>query len=291
MKLPVKTQHPGRSWYLLFGLGTFMVFALGAAACHALIQADPPDCDMNVIACLFIPTRSDLGVHLVSYALMTPLMAAMFFWFFAWRKQWVHVSRLTSSLSFLRANDDRLDVAAKRLGMEGKVHLLESEDFLCFCAFFLSPRIFVSSSVVGVVTAEELEALLLHEKSHLENRDPLKMFLGRSIVSSLFFAPVLKDLFRRYLIRKEIAADQRAVTYQGQRRGIVGALRKLLEQDSVGRSGVAVTAGATEELKYRINFILGRPDKGRIQLSHLLISSAVPVLALLSIFGPRLVLR
>ncbi len=145
--------------------------------------------------------------------------------------------------------------------------------------------------MVNALTDRELEAVLLHEKYHLVNRDPLRMFVGRSIVSGLFFAPVLKDLFHRYLIRKEIAADQSSIAYQGQRGGIVGALRKLVEQNAVAPSGLTLTVGATEELEHRVAFIIGRPHKEHISLSHTLVSSAVPLLSVLSIVVPRTLIR
>ncbi len=287
----MKTPHPGRTWSILFGLGAGTVFILGAAVWHALIQADPVGCAMPDLECWFVPTRADIGIHLISYALMTPLMAAMFFWFSVWRNQYSHLSALTGSLSGIAIRDDRLDSFADKMGLRGKVRMIDSDDALSFCAFLFSPRIFVSRAVVNSLTDRELEALLAHERYHLDNRDPLRIFLGRSLVTALFFAPVLKDLFRWYLIRKEIAADQAAIALQGQRAGIVGALRKLLELDTEQKSSLAITAGATEELRYRIAYILGRPEKERIELSHLLVSSAVPVLSVLSIVLPRAVIH
>ncbi len=287
----MKTPHPGRTWSILFVLGAGTVFILGAAAWHALLQGDPMGCTMNELECLLVPSRSDLGIHLISYALMTPLMGAMFFWFSAWRHQQSRISKLAGSLSRITCRDNRLDSTAGKLGLQGKVSLIDSEDMLSFCAFFFSPRIFISRGMVNALADRELEAVLVHEKYHLVNRDPLRMFVGRSLVSGLFFAPVLKDLFHRYLSRKEIAADQSAIAYQAHRGGIVGALRKLVEQNAVAPSGLTLTVGATEELERRVAFIVGRPHKEHLNLSHTLVSSAVPLLSVLSIVVPRTLIR
>jgi Zn-dependent protease with chaperone function len=286
----MKALHPNRTLFILFGIGTVLVFLLGAGAWHAILQADPPGCTENELACLFIPTRFDYGIHLISYALMTPLMVTMFLWFSAWRRQWVQINVLTKNLSAIAVRDDKLEKVASGLGLKGRVQLLDSDDYFSFCARIVSPHIFLSRAVVKALNAEELEALLLHEKYHLENRDPLKILLGRLIISALFFAPVLRDLFQRYLIGKEIAADRFAVGFQGHHRGIVSALQKLLEQQTrIGRVNLAVAG--TEALAHRINSILGRAHNERILLSRVAISFLAPALTIASILAPIAVLR
>jgi Zn-dependent protease with chaperone function len=281
----MKALHPSRILYILLGSGAVLVFLLGAAAWHAVIQADPPGCSENEIACLFVPTRMDYSIHLISYALMTPLMAAIALWFINWRKQWTQINVLTKNLSLIAARDEKLDRAAASLGLSGKVRLVESDDYFSFCACPISPRIYLSRPVINALSAQELEALLLHEKYHLANRDPLKIMLGHLIVSALFFSPVLGDLFRRYQVRKEIAADQYAVSYQGTRRGIVGTLQKLLEhQSQIEKANLAVAG--TEALRCRINHMLGRPSSDPISLTHVAVSFIPPALSIAIIAIP-----
>jgi Zn-dependent protease with chaperone function len=284
------TLHPSRTLYILFGLGTALVFLLGAAVWHAVIQADPPGCTESEIACLFIPTRSDIGIHLISYGLMTPLLAAMFLWFHSWRRQWRLAHALTRNLGSITVRDDRLDKVATSLGLKDKVHLVDSEDFLSFCACLISPQIFISRAVVNTLDAQELEALLLHEKYHLEHRDPLGVLAGNLIISALFFAPVLRDVFQRFLVRKEIAADQFAIRVQGHRRGLIRALQKLLEEETRIET-VNLAVGGLEDLKYRIDHILGRAHSERIPFSRIAISSVAPALTILSIVTPLVMLR
>ena len=131
--------------------------------------------------------------------------------------------------------------------------------------------------MVDLLASDELEALLLHEKCHLKNHDPLKILLGRLTASALFFIPILKDLPKRYLIRKEIAADQSAILYRGSRRGIISALRKLLEgQSCLGAKGFGVSG--TEALKYRIDYLRQRRSNDKIGISHIFVSLMIPAL-------------
>jgi Zn-dependent protease with chaperone function len=275
----MKTVQPSKTLVILSATGAAVVFLLGAAAWHALIQADPPGCTENEIVCLFVPSRVDFMVHLVSYALMTPLMLAFFFWLFAWRSQWTHLKKLTRNLAAIVLPDEKLHDTASALGLEGRVYLVDSEDYFSFCVGFVKPRIFISQAVADCLTREELSALLLHEKHHVLNRDPLKVLFCNTLKSALFFSPAIKDLYRAYLVRKEIAADQFAIRCQGQRRGIISTLRKLLEhQADIARPGLSVAG--TEALAQRVNFILGRPSPAPVPLSHIALSAILPGAAL-----------
>jgi beta-lactamase regulating signal transducer with metallopeptidase domain len=270
---------PSRTWYALFGIGTFVVFMLGAAAWQILLQADPTDCSLNGVICLFIPDHSDWYIHLFSYVLMAPLMLALFLFVNTWRKPRSRLNALTNNLASLSATDERLETLAERWDLTGKVHLLDSDDYICFCACFFSPRIYVSRAVVQALTAEELEALLLHEKYHLEHHDPLRILLGELIVSGFFFIPVLGDLFNRYLVRKEIAADQNAIRNQGNRHGIASTLQKLLQKDT-GDGTTSFAVSGTEALRNRIDYMLGRVTAEPIPLWHIVISAGIPVIAI-----------
>jgi Zn-dependent protease with chaperone function len=286
----MKLLHPNRTLYVLVGIGAFLMFLLGAAAWHILIDGNSLDCSMEGVICLFIPDRSDWYIHLISYALMSPAILALYLGFAVWRRQWIRLNMLTRNLAVLATKDSKLEIVAHRLGLKDKVSLLDSTDCLCFCACFRSPRIYISRPVVETLTTDELEALLLHEKYHLKNSDPLKILLGRLTVSALFFIPILKDLFKRYLIRKEIAADQFAILYQGRRRGIISALQKLLQKQSYADAAGFAVSG-TEALKYRIDYIMQRKNGEQITLSYIPLSFIIPVLLICSIVASLTVLR
>jgi Zn-dependent protease with chaperone function len=286
----MRKLYPSRTWYALFGIGAFAIFMLGAAVWHILLDGDPLDCPLKGVVCLFIPDLSDWYIHLVAYVLMAPLMLVMYFMFNTWRRQWLRLNVLISSLSPLTIRDDKLEKVAQQLGLMGKVHLLDSRDYICFCACSISPQIYVSLAVVEKLTSIELEALLLHERYHIKNRDPLKIFLGELIVSSMLFMPVLKDLFQRYLIRKEIAADQQAIRYQGSHRGIISTLQKLLQKPSDAGS-IRLAVSGTESLRHRINYIMGRINVERIPISHITVSFMMPILLTVSILASFTILH
>ena len=283
----MRGMYPNRAFKVLIGAGAILALLLGAAAYRAILAGCPDSAVKIDLTCLFLPTHTDLGIHLLSYAFIGTILLGASFWLVLWHRQRTGMALFTRNLVVLRASDSELELLTLRLGLKDKVSLLDSEVPLCFCAGFISPHIYLSRGMIDRLTTEQLEALLLHEKHHLENYDPLKTLLGRLVASALFFIPVLPDIFKRYLIEKEIAADQKAIRQQGHYRGIAGALNKLLrEHSTVPAKGWAV--GGAEALEYRIDNLLGRPpqDIHHIPLRHIITSFLITTVFVVTILVP-----
>ena len=264
-----------------------LVLLLGVAIFRAVLAGCQEGWHEGGLACIFLPTHTDIGIHLLSYAFMGTILLGTSFWLVLWRRQWTKTRLLTKKLALLYAPDSEIEPLTHRLGLKDKVHLLDSETPLSFCAGFIWPRIYLSRGIIEKLTPEQLEALLLHEKHHLENYDPLKILLGRLVVSALFFIPILQDILKRYFIEKEIAADRSAIQYQGHYRGIAGTLEKLLpEHPATSVKGLAV--GGADALAYRIDYLRGHTPQQvhRIPISHLAISFLVIALILTTILVP-----
>jgi Zn-dependent protease with chaperone function len=280
-------MHPSRTFSILIGMGTLLALLLGTAAVRSVLAGSPIGLGEVDLVCLFLPTHADAGIHLLSYAFMGTTLLGTSFWFVSWRRQWTKTRSLTRNLALLYAPDTELESSARRLGLRDKVHLIDSEATLCFCAGFISPRIYLSRMMTEKLTPEELEALLLHEKYHLEHHDPLKVLLGRLVVSTLFFIPVLKDVLKRYLIEKEIAADRGAIQYQGHRRGLAGALQKLVQERSTA-SAESLAVGGEEALSHRIDYLMRHAPQQvhPIPLPRFLTSSLITAIILITILVP-----
>jgi hypothetical protein len=79
-----------------------------------------------------------------------------------------------------------------------------------FCAGLLWPGIYVSSAAVAGLDEEALTAVLDHEREHRRRRDPLRIALGRTLVSALFFVPGVRGLCARHECLAELNADDYA---------------------------------------------------------------------------------
>ncbi len=283
----MKVMYPDRAFKVLIGASATLALLLGVATYRAILAGCPDGGDKIDLACFFLPTHTDLGVHLLSYAFIGTILLAAYSCLVLWRRQWSNTRALTGNLALLCTSSSELKPLTWRLGLKDKVRLLDSEVPLCFCAGFISPRVYLSRGMVAKLEPQELEALLLHEKHHLENYDLLKILLGRLVVAALFFIPALRDILEQYLIDKEIAADRSAIRYQGHCRGIAGALGKLLpEHSTIPAEGLVV--GGTEALSYRIDHLMGHtsPRGVRISIPHLVTSFLIIALILAITVAP-----
>lgn len=125
----------------------------------------------------------------------------------------------------------RVSDAARRAALAGRVDVVADAQPYSFTYGLTRPRVAVSSGLVAVLSVEELEAVLHHERYHLRNADTVKAVIARAATSAFFFLPVLRHLGDRYLNGRELAADRAAVRATADR-AVAGALFKVLDGPS-----------------------------------------------------------
>lgn len=164
-----------------------------------------------------------------------------------------------------------LDGVSRALELEPVVDLVADARPLAFTHGLLRPRICVSTGALERLAPDELTAVLAHERAHVERRDPLRELITRALAASMFFVPVLKDLHRHFLARREIEADERAVRVAGPP-ALASALLKLLPVIPEPAPGPALVSAA-DILEQRIDVLLGhgapefRPSAIRLVVS------------------------
>ena len=275
---------PDRAFRALIGFAVLAVLILAGGSIRLLLAGAQPTGTSHSatdITCLFLPTTKDAGTHLLSYLLLGVVLIGSTMGIRAVIAQ-SRKNGLFSRLGHLKMDQSwsRLDQLATRLGMASSVVLVHSTQPKAFCYGLLRPRICVTTALVERLTESELEAVLLHEKYHLEKHDPLKVAIGRIVTTSLFFLPVVKSLYDRYLIAKEIAADEKAIREQGQRRSLASALDKLLALNGTGYSNLVEEAEGVGLMNHRIDFLLGSKPSAWDRLPPLAMATSVVVLAL-----------
>jgi len=162
---------------------------------------------------------------------------------------------------------------ASQLGLAGRVDLVEAAAPLAFCYGYLKSRVMLSRGLVELLSADELAALLIHEREHMHQWDPLKVAVGRLLTSSVFFVPFIRVLYQRYLVEKELAADAAAIVTQGSAADLSSALAALL--DSAAGLTPDGAVGSDEALDVRIDALLGEPIRLWIGLGYLLVFSSL----------------
>jgi Zn-dependent protease with chaperone function len=165
------------------------------------------------------------------------------------------------------------------------IYVLRSRRQGAFCAGVLRPRVVVTTALLDALDADERRAVVMHELSHVRDRGPLKLTLGRVAVRTFFWVPVLRDLVDRYLLLTELAADRAAIAATS-RAALAGALSQVLETPRVvGSVGLADHAAARIDRLFDDRAKLPRlitPARAAVTLL------ALGVIAALAYSSPRL---
>lgn len=136
-----------------------------------------------------------------------------------------------------------LETIIRSLGLTGRVILIRSNSPFSFCSGFFSPFIVVSTALTLSLEDKEIEAVLLHEQSHLVNKDPIKMLIGKIFSSMFFFLPLFRDLHKNIEAVNELLADQWAINYQKKSTFLRGALKKILAEPQLNFATISKLAG------------------------------------------------
>lgn len=149
--------------------------------------------------------------------------------------------RLLAALPLRRATDARLVGEAAAAGIELFVTPARRPGAFCFGP--LRPRVVVTSGLLERLSAEEQRAVLWHEAEHARNRDPLRCLLARTAANTFFWFPLLRALLERFLLVKELAADERAVT-RTSTAALAGALSEVVGRPALAAVGAGELAAA-----------------------------------------------
>lgn len=149
------------------------------------------------------------------------------------------------------AMPDTLLPAAARAALDERLLLVDTSEAFSFVYGVLTPRIAVSRGLLEDASAEELSAVIEHERYHLRNLDPLKIVLARSLSAALFVLPALNALRARYIADCELAADRQAIARCGDRQ-LAGALVKVIRGPSLSELSVAVSIAGPDLLDVRV---------------------------------------
>jgi hypothetical protein len=150
-------------------------------------------------------------------------------------------------------------LAASGLGLDRRIDVVADDRPFSFCYWFMRPRICISTALVARLDRDELRAVLLHERYHLRQRDPLRLVVARYFAAGLYVVPVVDELLGFYTLEKEIAADQAAVRASDGVGSLASALYKLLPDADDVSLGLLVPVTSLSVTEARIDqLVAGR---------------------------------
>ena len=178
---------------------------------------------------------------------------------------------------------DLLD-AAGRVGVVPELRVFADAAALAYTAGLVRPRIWVSTALALDLTADELDAVLWHEREHLLRRDPLRVVIARTIASLFIIIPTIRLAATRFEVAKELDADRAAVRAQRGPAALAGALVALGSRPGSGELAI----GAWSMTNVRVDQLCGEDPATllpRASRRVRVLSVAALALALLLAFG------
>lgn len=185
----------------------------------------------------------------------------------------INIQRFRKKLLARQITDNRLEFLESELNLQGLVVVIKDPKPQAFCFGIRNPKIYVSTGLLKLINNEELEAVLRHERYHLEHKDSLTLLIG-SVTASLFpFFPVLTDLVHQYRVKRELNADQAVTDSMTNASSLVSVLKKLIDQKYAPAYAFTSSLAEWDTLELRIKTLLKqRPAKQNVSLMRVGVS-------------------
>jgi hypothetical protein len=241
---------------LLVGLALLFVTGLGALMAAGGLPDDPIGACSTAVAAA-AARLTTLGILAPAGILSVVLLAAGL----ALTHQLVATRRLLRELLDVRvATPSAVRQAAASAGLTDLDVVADGRAFV-FCYGYMAPRVCISTALCALLSNEELGAVLRHEAHHVRHRDPLRILVGRTFASGLFFLPAGGALRNGFLTGKEICADREAIA-AGDALALPRALVKMLGAERPQWPAGVLAVGAMTPTEARIHSLLdeGAPD-------------------------------
>ncbi len=160
----------------------------------------------------------------------------------------------------------------KKIHLIDKVVMVQNNKPFAFCFGIRSPKIYISTKLVSLVTLSELKTILLHEQYHLEHHDALTLLVA-NITASLFpFFPLFSDLITSYRTEREILADKAAIKGNSHKH-LISIFKKLLQYEPDYAYSVVPALADPQTLDARIRSLVhGVHYQQTVILKNILIS-------------------
>lgn len=176
-----------------------------------------------------------------------------------------------------------------KLNIEKRIVLFDDQRPRAFCLGVLQPKIYISTSIVRIMNTKELEAILLHEKYHLNKNHNLFLVVFSFINNLFIFFPFINDLYKKYIVKKEIEADMSALNSLRDRAILISSFKKLLIYDALQCPSLSYISSYLNDssLEIRIKEIIGQhPTYSKLETKSIIISIFSFLILACTVFYP-----
>ncbi|GAB4092013.1 M56 family metallopeptidase [Flaviaesturariibacter terrae] len=134
---------------------------------------------------------------------------------------------------------------------------------------YLKPVILVPIAALNSLSPAQVEAVLLHELSHIRRYDYLVNLFVTALNVALYYNPFVRLFIRALEAERENCCDELVLQFEYDKVGYASA---LLELEKTNHRSAALAMGATKgnNLLHRIERIVGIQRKPRLNIQHLM---------------------
>jgi beta-lactamase regulating signal transducer with metallopeptidase domain len=185
--------------------------------------------------------------------------------------------------------DTRVEKIANKHSLLKAITITENNQLISFCYGFITPKVMLSTKLISTLTDKEIEAVLIHEKSHITHRDNIKIIIGKTLQSLFFFLPIFKVLNKRMIAVNEIIADALVLEHQKTSTHLKTALKKFILNNDYVHYGVFSQASDPEFLETRIQHLVNPAHKAQViplKKTHVLCTGLLVVFGMLLVQTP-----
>jgi len=151
---------------------------------------------------------------------------------------------------------------------------------------FLKPLILIPIAAVNNLSVQQLEAVLLHELSHIKRQDYIINLFLNLIQTVLYFNPFVKLFIKRAEVERENCCDELVLQFEYDKHSYAAALLQL-EKNAQGIPDLAMAAANKNYLLSRIEKIVGIKQKPSFNTYHF--SGAFAVVLMLFVINSVLI--
>lgn len=231
----------------LFTLGTWFGFATP-------VDATPPKFGVVEIAAPVISPAFSLGDTTRDPAPVL-LVALFIVWTFGaaalgvrWFRGWWIAARITNASRPVAhlPSDVRVTDADIEPAVAGVIH----------------PVILLPATLIGRLTTSQLDAVITHERAHVERRDNLVAHLQRLVETLFWFHPLVWWIGRRQVDERELACDEDVVERGHERAAYAEGILAVCRHSFSAERTNATSSALSGDLTLRIRGIL-KPSRPR----------------------------
>lgn len=137
-----------------------------------------------------------------------------------------------------------------------ELSIIRSPDPVAMTIGLVNPRVVLSTGLIGMLDPNELDAVMAHERCHLQRRDPKALFFLSLMRKVFWYVPLMKWLHEKYALAIEIMADRAAMSSTSGISDLGGALLKLARVGRRPAVAISNASFAETSINLRIRMIL-----------------------------------